>query len=147
MGILYFSKYNNQIGGDIMYKNEKTYFGYKVTFWGFVEPDEMNQWYNECELLLKDQEEAFGVVVNMVDMQPLSFLAYKYITDGQLLFLKKGMIRSAVLLNNAILMRQFITIAKESQVYDGERYYDIKKAPDYEQRALNWIISGIDDQN
>lgn len=52
--------------------------------------------------------------------------------------------RSAVVLSNAILTLQFKRIAKETGIYEWERYIDASKNPNWEEIATDWLEKAID---
>ena len=62
----------------------------------------------------------------------------------QKLFKAKGMQRSVVILSSAAIVMQFKRMAKETGIYEWERYIDASKHPDYEKPAVDWLTKGID---
>lgn len=64
--------------------------------------------------------------------------------EGQKLFKQKGMTRSVVILNSPIVTVQFKRIAKETGIYNWERYLDASSTPDWEQKGRRWLTDGID---
>jgi len=56
----------------------------------------------------------------------------------------KGMTRSVVILNTAITTMQFKRIAKETGIYEWERYLDASKIDDWENIGIKWLTDQID---
>jgi hypothetical protein len=137
-------KPQNQPRERSMYKIEKKDFGYKLTFDGFIEQSEMNEWVNEAESALSNQSGPFGVFVDMRTLKPLDNDAQKEMEKGQKLFKLKGMERSVVILNNAITTLQFQRIAKQSGIDAWERYIDASAEPSWEQKGIAWIKDSVE---
>jgi len=127
-----------------MYKIEKTGYGYKLTFSGYMTADEMSKWVEESKQTLAPQTGRFGVYVDMRMLKPLPPDAQKHMQEGQKIFKQKGMEKSVVILNDTILTMQFKRIAKETGIYEWERYVDASKDNNWEQKGLNWIKKGVD---
>jgi hypothetical protein len=127
-----------------MYKIEKKDYGYKLTFGGFIQPDEMKTWVDESKKALATAPAKFGIFVDMRELKPLSKDAQEHMQEGQKLYKAKGMARSVVILANAITKMQFQRIGKETGIYEWERYIDISSSPDWERIAVDWISKGID---
>jgi len=127
-----------------MYKIEKTSYGIKLTFGGFIQKEEMNFWLDESEFILKSVSSKFGVFVDMRELKPLPSDSQEIMQKGQLMYKLKGMERSVVILDNPIITLQFKRIAKETGIYDWERYVDASKNPNWEELGKKWLVSGID---
>ena len=128
-----------------MYKIEKKDFGFKLTFAGFIQLAEMQQWANEFGAEVQKLGGAkYGVLVDMTELKPLPKDAQEFMTQGQLAARKGGMERSAVILNDTIVMMQFKRLAQESGIYNWERYFNAKDDPNYEAKAIDWIKNGVD---
>jgi hypothetical protein len=52
--------------------------------------------------------------------------------------------RSCVILESQVVAMQFKRIAKSSGIYNHERYLAADTTPDWEKKALGWIVNGID---
>jgi len=127
-----------------MYNIEKKDFGYKLTFSGTVEAAEMANWVKDAEKALASQAGPFGVFVDMRALNPLSNDAKAEMEKGQKLFKQKGMQRSVVILNSAIVTMQFKKIAKETGIDAWERYIDASNAPDWEAKGIAWLKNGTE---
>lgn len=127
-----------------MYKIDNDIYGFKLTFSGFIEIDEMKQWYEDSAKLLNRNNTGFHVFIDMRELKPLPSDSQKYMTMGQKLYKQKGMIRSAVILNDSITKLQFKRLAKETGIYKWERYIDASTDEAWETKGLNWLNSEID---
>ncbi len=127
-----------------MYNIEKKDYGFKLTFSGTVDASEMANWVKDAEKALVGQNGSFGVFVDMRELNPLTNEAKAEMEKGQKLFKEKGMQRSVVILNSAILTMQFKKIAQETGIYAWERYIDASNTPDWEAKGVAWIKNGIE---
>jgi hypothetical protein len=128
-----------------MYRIEKKPYGYRMLFSGFIKNDEMKAWAQEVKATLAaPQAKEFGVFVDMRDLKPLDDAAKATMVEGQLIFKDKGMVRSVVILNSPILTMQFKRLAKESGIYQWERYVDASVVSDFEKVGEDWVGKGID---
>jgi hypothetical protein len=128
-----------------MYKIEKQPYGYKLTFSGLIKVDEMKAWAKEATTILKAQPtKDFGVFVDMRELKPLLDDAKAAMVEGQVAFKQKGMQRSVVILSTPVIAMQFQRLAKESGIYQWERYLDSQTVKNYEKVGEDWITKGID---
>lgn len=128
-----------------MYKIEKTNYGVKLTFGGFMQSAELSKWVEDSENTLKTiTSNSFGVLVDMRTLVPLSNDAQQEMQRGQVLYKQKGMIRSSVILANASIATQFKQIAQQTGIYQWERYFDDISNPNWEDSAIKWLTDGID---
>ena len=54
-----------------MYKIESVPLGYKLTFEGFIQKDEMERWVADSKKALVGKSGKFGVFVDMRNLKPL----------------------------------------------------------------------------
>lgn len=127
-----------------MYKIETKDYGYKLTFSDFIKVEEMQNWVKDSEKALAKASKAFGVVIDMRGLKPLPLDSQTHMQTGQKLYKEKGMVRSAVILEGAITTSQFKRIAKETGIYEWERYIDASKEENIEKKAIDWVHKGID---
>jgi len=131
-------------GGPSVYKIEEGRHGFTLIFGGAMYSDELHQWLEESERTLAQRKGAFGVIVDMRSVLPLGPEARAIILQGQNLYRKAGLVRSAVILNSSVTTTQFRQLAKDSLVYRNERYIDASKGADYLTQALDWVTSQVD---
>ncbi len=127
-----------------MFNIEKTTYGVRITFSDIVKLEEINAWLEESMRALPVDRKDFYVFVDMRKLKPVSLFVQRVFDKGQQLYKKKGMIRSVVIVDNPIVKRQFEKIAKESDIYDWERYIDAMNNPDWEQKGMDWLLNAID---
>ncbi len=127
-----------------MYNIEKRSSGFVLTLGGFIEPAEMQKWLEESKTKLAGVAGPFGVIVDMRTLAPLPPAAQAFMVEGQQLYRKAGMQRSAVILNSAVTTAQFRRLAKESAIHASERYLDASSEPLWQQKAVDWVNSGKD---
>ena len=127
-----------------MYQISKVNFGFKLTFGGYIDINEMSNWVAETKSTLSNQTGKFSVFVDMRSLKPLSQDAKTKMEEGQIAFKQKGMERSVVILNDAILTMQFKRIAKETGINQWERYINASKTPDWEKKGTSWLVDGVD---
>jgi hypothetical protein len=131
-----------------VYKIEQGRHGFTLTFGGALYSEELSQWLEESKQALARRRGAFGVIVDMRNVLPLGPEARALILQGQHLYRKAGLVRSAVILKSSAMARQFRQLAKDSLVYKNERYIDASKDGDCLKPALDWVTSQVDpDQN
>lgn len=127
-----------------MFKIEQHPYGFFLTFGGFVPAGEMATWVAESRKALARAPKSFGVMVDMRTLKPLTPEAKAVMEDGQKLYKAAGMARSAVIVESALIAMQFKNIAKDTGIYQWERYLSAGSHPDWEHLALDWIERGID---
>ncbi|RKX28672.1 MAG: hypothetical protein DRP47_03685 [Candidatus Zixiibacteriota bacterium] len=127
-----------------MYNIEKKDYGYKLTFAGKVDKDEMARWLEEIEHILSKQPGSFTVLMDIQNLQPVSQIAQKFFRRGQMLLEKRGLTRSAVVLSGSTLAMQFKRLAVQSGIFDKERYVDIVNNPQWEEVSLGWLTESIE---
>jgi len=122
-----------------MYKIDKKEYGFYLVFADFIKMDEMQQWVKDSEKALTSSNGKFGVFIDMRSLKPILPDAQEYMQQGQKLYKHKGMLRSVVILASAITAMQFKRIAKETGIYEWERYIDASKTPNWEK----WVSIGF----
>lgn len=127
-----------------MYKIDKRNYGVALTFDGFIKKDEMQAWVDETKKVVPTLTNKFGVMIDMRTMKALPRESQELMQEGQKLYKQKGMERSVVILNSATVTMQFKKIAKETGIYQWERYIDASKTSNWETVSKNWLEKGID---
>lgn len=127
-----------------MYSIEKRPTGLLLTFKGLISAEEMTKWANEAKSILAKQQGDFGVIVDMRKLNPLPADAQKIMVDTQETFRKKGMRRSAVVLESAITTSQFRRLAKQSGIDQWERYINSTATPNWADAAVLWVRDAVE---
>lgn len=130
-----------------MYKIENKPYGYKLTFSGIINRNELSQWQSEFKKSIDKGPGAFYVFVDMREMELLPVDSQETMHQGQMYAKEKGMQRSVVIFSSDITSMQFKLIAKKTGIYSEERYIDAMTDPDWEKNGLDWILSGIEPAN
>jgi hypothetical protein len=128
-----------------MYIIETGPHGFTLTFSGSIYAEELERWFIASQKALADRKgRPFGVIVDMRYLLPLGPEARAVILKGQRLFRESGLQRSVVVLKSSAITNQFRQLAKDSGVYQYERYINAAEDPHWPQHALAWLESRID---
>jgi hypothetical protein len=127
-----------------MYSIEKKPFGFKLTFSEMVNANEMKKWVDESKNAVSSAPNDFGVLIDMRKLSPLATDAQLHMQEGQKIYKQNGMKRSAVIVSSVLTKMQFQRIAKETGIYDWERYIDASSVNNWEKAALDWIEKEVD---
>jgi hypothetical protein len=123
---------------------EKNDYGFKLIFAGSISQDEMASWVEISRNALTSQISKFGVIIDMRELSPLSPGAKSKLLEGQKLFKEKGMTRSAVIVSQGFIASQLKLVAKDTGIYEWEKYIDSSSKENWEELAINWITNGSD---
>lgn len=127
-----------------MYKIEKTNYGVKLTFDGFIQAAEMAKWVEESRKIIPTLGGKFGVMADMRTMKPLPKDAQAVMQEGQKLYKQAGLQRSVVILSSVITTSQFRQIAKATGIDAWERYIDATSNPQWERAGADWLTKAVD---
>jgi len=127
-----------------MHKIEVTNYGVKVTLNGFIQTEEALEWFTKMKEALKKTSRGFKVFVDMRGFKPATQNVQKYFVDIQKEFKDYGMSKSVVILDNEVAVLQLKRTAKESGIYEHERYITPENNPNWESQAMDWILKNID---
>lgn len=127
-----------------MYQIEMKSYGYKVTLAGKLSVDEMSDWIEDSRRALENSPETYGVLVDLSGLELLDVDSKQALVNGQKLYQKEGMQRSAVAVPNSSIALQTKRISKQTGIYEFERYLDASSTKNWEQIGVNWIENGID---
>ncbi len=127
-----------------MYSIEKKPYGVKLIFGEFIQQPEMAEWVKESEQIIPTLSGGFGVFVDMRTLKPLPQDSQEEMEKGQKLYKQHGMVRSVVVLDNAVTTMQFKRIAKKTGIYEWERYIDASATPNWEKAGEDWIVKAED---
>ena len=103
-----------------------------------------DRWFKESQQVLATSSGAFGVIVDMRTVKPLTPEVEAVILQGKSLYKRSGMDRSAVILNSPLMTMQTMRLSKESGIYAFERYIDASSDANWQKHAEAWVNSGID---
>ena len=127
-----------------MCRTERTSYGFKIRFEGYIEKDELKSWAKEAATILKEQKPGFGVLHDMRGMAPLPVDAGEFMKRNQALAKDAGLSRSAQILDDPITKMQFKRLARDIELFHDMRQIDASRTPNWEQVAINWIVDGVE---
>jgi|LGOV01.1.fsa_nt_gb hypothetical protein len=127
-----------------MYQIKKENYGFKLVFKGMIHKDEMENWKEDSIKKLRVSKGKFGNIIDMRELKALQKDTQVIMEEGQKLYKEKGMERSAVILNSAIVTMQFKKIAKETGIDKFERYINASANTNWEELAINWVKNASD---
>ena len=127
-----------------MYKIDNKSFGFAPTFNGEIPEEQMMAWVEDSKQALEKAGDSFGVFVDMRGLATLTPEAKATMEEGRKLYKMKDMVRSAVVVDSATLVLQFERIAKETGIYEWEKYFDASAGDDWEKAAVDWIENEVD---
>jgi hypothetical protein len=127
-----------------MYQIEAKDFGFKLIFGGFIQKPEMQKWADDSRTALAGKTGSFGVMVDMRTLKPLAEDVQSVMVQGQGQFKVAGMARSVVIVQDATTAMQFKRLARESGIYQWERYLSAGTTPNWETVGAKWLVDGVD---
>lgn len=127
-----------------MYDIEATEYGYEVTFSASIDDDDLREWELESTSELEDAADAFGVVFDARELGDFSEALLDPFRDGQDAYRRAGMERSALILDSAVVALKLRRLAKDSGVYEWERYVHTGTTDDWRRVAADWVDDGLD---
>lgn len=127
-----------------MAQNLKTRYGYRINAQGFVTLPEARAWFEDLRRLVGDSGKPFGLLVDIRGQRGNPAESQEVIKEAMAWMKQSGLARSAVVLDSTVAKIQTTRLAKTTGVYAWERYIDASKDPEWEARAVDWIVHGID---
>lgn len=127
-----------------MAQNLKTRYGFRVNAPGFVTLPEAREWFADLKRLVGQPDKPFGLMVDIRGQRANPPDAQEVIKEAMTWMKKAGLVRSAVILDSAVAKIQTTRLARNSGIYAWERYLDASKDLDWEKKAVDWIVHGID---
>ena len=122
-----------------MYEIKEAKYGFELTFAGSIDVKEMTQWLADSNIALRKMVgKKFQVLIHMDELKSLQEAAKKILIDGQVIYKRIGMTRSAVIVPNLLVKMQMENTAKASDIHEYERYFTKDKI----DNAMNWIREG-----
>ena len=127
-----------------MYTIEQVPYGFHIVIGHPVTSEEAAAHLSLSRAMLATCARPFGVLVDIRTLRPLDGHVQGVIDQTQRLYRESGLRRSVVVCATTIMTMQFTRIAKETGVKDHERYVDASSTPDWEARAMAWIVDGTE---
>lgn len=126
-----------------MYKIERKNYGVKLTFEGFIDPEEMQAYKDEFKTTLNLLPPTFGLLADMRSMKPLPAES-QAILSANPEWTASRIIRSATIVDSALVKMQSRRLTKEWKQDATKRYIDSSQHSDWETIAEKWIEDGIE---
>lgn len=127
-----------------MFNVEKTDYGMKFTFSGFISEQEMREWARKVGEIARNLPKNYRLLVDMRGMQPLPREAWHVMEKAQQKGMQAGMSRVAVVVDDPITSMQFKRFARQTGMAEIEREIDATVVIDWERVAMDWLIKGIE---
>lgn len=124
-------------------QTESTAYGYRSTISDVLPEAEAKAWFEDVKRAVGTRSN-FGQLIDLRRQKPYGPETNAVIQEAMTYVRAKGMVRSAVVLSSAVTALQIKRLAKETGMYEYERYIDASADPNWEQTALAWIERGID---
>ena len=128
-----------------MYRIEAESWGVIITFAENVTPEEARRYDEDLvPIRAKLAGKQWGVICDCQNLGVLQPGAQEILKKSQEDGKKSGMLRSCVILAAPIPIMHAKRFAKETGIYEWERYLNGHTNPNWKQQALDWVIKGID---
>ena len=121
-----------------MCRDRKAPVWFSADFSGTIGKAEMTCWIIESERRLANTCATFGMIVDARKVALLNGEAQALLVEGQAMYKKKGMVRSAVAVANPMVTRQWKRLAEQSGIDVFERYVDTDECWDWQGIAVAW---------
>ncbi len=126
-----------------MYKIERKTYGVKLTFSGFIPPDEMSAYKKEFKQVLDTLPEKFGLLSDMREMKPLPPESQAILSANPELT-ENRIERSATISDSTLVKMQAKRLTTEWNLDQTKRYIDASKHTNWETMAEAWIANGVE---
>jgi len=118
--------------------------GFQIVFAGEVTTRELLAWLEDVRRHIVAPPKNFGLLLDLRSLAPLSPSATRVLAKGLRLCQERGLGRTAVVVLSRSTQLEFTRLAKESGIYQWERYLSVEDTPDWHGRGVAWISQGID---
>lgn len=126
-----------------MHQIDERPYGFKVTFQGFMQGDDVARFNQEMKRVADRQSGDFGVLVDLRETRTFPPEAQMGLMEIIGYCREKGMNRNAVVVNSAITKIQANRLAKEGAI-EHIRFIDAAENPDWERTAEAWLVHGTE---
>lgn len=121
------------------YEIEATDYGMRLSFKGFISPDEIGQLNRQMERVIGGLPDGFGVIVDMRENRAFPNEVAELMKRQIDMCKERGMGRGAIVLQSAIMTLQARRITSEAGISPQVRFLDASSDPDWEKTAVAWI--------
>ncbi len=123
---------------------EETDYGYRVTFESTVDRDTARGMLDELRRSVRPRDGGFTMLVDLRGTRSFTAEAQELVKQTILICREAGMGRNAVVTHSAIAGLQARRMVKETGIAPDLRYIDETSHPDWQERALAWLIDGAE---
>ena len=130
-----------------MYSFEVTDYGFMFISNGFFSLEVAKAWNADFHKTLEKVVQIgrpFGQFADLRGFKPGPPESQAYITESMKAFKKAGGRRAIVLFDTHLATMHIKRLAKESGIYEWERYIDAETFPNFEKVVLAWLNEGAD---
>lgn len=127
-----------------MYKIDKQPYGLHLTFSGHISAGEMQLWLTDFSEQVDTIKSDFCVFVDMREIKMVPPESQPALRVGQEYARSHGMQRSVVILSDQVIRMQFRKIARQTGIFEWERYIDASDNPMWKQQGMGWILDSVD---
>lgn len=126
-------------------QNSSTEYGFRVHAPGYITPVEARAWLEDLKpKVLALAGKPFGLLVDSRTQKANPPETQEIIKEAMVWLRSHGMERSVVVLDSTVALIQILRLSKSSGVYAYERYLDALKDPEWESKAVDWIVRAVD---
>jgi len=126
-------------------QNVITDYGFRVHAPGYVTPADARAWFEDLKgRVLALDGRPFGLLMDSRTQRSNPPDTQEFVQTAMAWLREHGLERSAVVLDSTVALIPQLRSAKSTGVYAYERYLDAEKDTQWEQKAEDWIVRGID---
>lgn len=125
-----------------MHKIEETSYGYRLTFDGFMNRDDMQAWFDDMKKAVSKRTTPYGVLVDLRGAVAFPADAQEVLFQGIGFCIEHHMERNAIAFSNAIAKIQASRISKEVGMADRAIFLDASSTSDWEDKAVKFLTQG-----
>lgn len=122
-------------------RTEKTSYGYSSIYGETASLEEAKEWLVDVKKILGPGKRPFCQMIDIRGQKAHDPTVQTFIVEAMGYLRKTGLQRSAVILSSAIAKMEITRLAKQTGVYDYERYFE---GTGSEKAALAWLEHGVD---
>lgn len=126
------------------YEIEATDYGMRLSFKGFISPDEIGQLNRQMERVIGGLPDGFGVIVDMRENRAFPNEVAELMKRQIDMCKERGMGRGAIVLQSAIMTLQARRITGEAGILPQIRFLDASADPGWEKTAIDWVAKGVE---
>jgi len=130
-----------------MYKIEKKHYGLYVTMQSLYSADEMKTYLQEKDRMLAQFDGPFSIIVDLRSAIPPDKRDEQLLEENHAHLREHGLQRMAIVVDSPVVQMQAKQILSNAGIRDRTRIINAAKFPDWEERALNWVLYAIEPES